>query len=80
MLTNYTAAILNTIDSRSTIGGIKPFFFMSKKKKNDDNFRIVGNYVPLLDPPPEVKNGKRGGSYTEDVTKYGRPYRRFFNG
>ena len=54
---------------------------MSKKKKDDDDFRIVGNYVPLLDPPPEVKKGKRGkrgGRYTEDVTKDGRPYRRHF--
>ena len=26
----------------------------------------------------EVKTGKRGGRYTEDVTKDGRPYRRYF--
>ena len=27
---------------------------------------------------PEVKHGPRGGRYTEDVTKDGRPYRRYF--
>ena len=26
----------------------------------------------------EVKTGKRGGRYTKDVTKDGRPYRRYF--
>tara|TARA_B100001248_G_scaffold141937_1_gene106567 strand:- start:143 stop:505 length:363 start_codon:yes stop_codon:yes gene_type:complete len=26
----------------------------------------------------EVKTGKRGGRYTEDITKDGRPYRRYF--
>ena len=31
---------------------------MFKKKKDDDDFRIVGNYVPLPDPPPEVKKVK----------------------
>ena len=51
---------------------------MAKKKKDDDDFRIVGNVVPLPDPPPEVKKGKRGGKYTEDLTKDGRSYRRYF--
>ena len=51
---------------------------MSKKKKDDDDFRIVGNYVPLSDPPPEVKKVQRGGRYTEDVTKDGSPYRSYF--
>ena len=27
---------------------------------------------------PEIKEGKRGGRYTEDQTKDGRPYRRYF--
>ena len=27
---------------------------------------------------PEVKKGPRGGRYTEDKTKDGRPYRRYF--
>ena len=49
----------------------------AKKKKDDDDLRIVGNVVPLPDPPPEVKKGKRGGRYTEDVTKDGSPNRRY---
>ena len=28
--------------------------------------------------PPVTKNGPRGGRYTEDRTKDGRPYRRYF--
>ena len=27
---------------------------------------------------PQIKNGPRGGRYTDDVTKDGRPYRRYF--
>ncbi|MEY4800942.1 MAG: hypothetical protein RLZZ274_1400 [Cyanobacteriota bacterium] len=30
------------------------------------------------DPRPEIKEGPRGGRYTEDTTKDGRPYRRYF--
>lgn len=30
------------------------------------------------DGAPEIKTGERGGRYTEDVTKDGRPYRRYF--
>ena len=26
----------------------------------------------------EIKQGERGGLYTEDITKEGRPYRRYF--
>ena len=29
-------------------------------------------------PKPQVKKGPRGGRYTEDKTKDGRPYRRYF--
>lgn len=36
---------------------------------------VVSNYDSSS---PEVKKGKRGGRYTEDVTKDGRPYRRYF--
>ena len=41
-------------------------------------------YTPRSNPynstkkPPEVKKGPRGGRYTEDKTKDGRPYRRYF--
>ena len=33
---------------------------------------------PNSDRSPEVKRGPRGGRYTEDRTKDGRPYRRYF--
>ena len=36
------------------------------------------NYKPLTKKAPEVKKGPRGGRYTEDKTKDGRPYRRYF--
>ena len=36
------------------------------------------NYKPLTKKAPEVKRGPRGGRYTEDKTKDGRPYRRYF--
>ena len=29
-------------------------------------------------PKPQIKRGPRGGRYTEDKTKDGRPYRRYF--
>ena len=29
-------------------------------------------------PKPQIKKGPRGGRYTEDKTKDGRPYRRYF--
>ena len=32
----------------------------------------------IVTTKPKVKTGKRGGRYTEDVTKDGRPYRRYF--
>ena len=33
---------------------------------------------PRKPEKPEIKRGKRGGRYTEDKTKDGRPYRRYF--
>jgi len=46
-----------------------------KKQKNKHKNR----FSPITkDGKPEVKYGKRGGRYTEDKTKDGRPYRRYF--
>lgn len=46
-----------------------------KKQKNKHKNR----FTPInKDAKPEVKYGKRGGRYTEDKTKDGRPYRRYF--
>lgn len=33
---------------------------------------------PPPPPAPEIRIGPRGGLYTEDITKDGRPYRRYF--
>ena len=33
---------------------------------------------PSTNKEPEIKKGPRGGRYTEDKTKDGRPYRRYF--
>ena len=33
---------------------------------------------PAMDLRPEIKKGPRGGRYTEDTTKDGVPYRRYF--
>ena len=42
----------------------------------------IGNRNPFSPIPqktkPEIKYGPRGGKYTEDKTKDGRPYRRYF--
>ncbi len=35
------------------------------------------SYVSNRKKPPVIKIGPRGGRYTEDVTKEGRPYRRY---
>ena len=46
----------------------------------NDNWWTSGNRIPEKEPKkePEIKKGKRGGRYTEDKTKDGRPYRRYF--
>ncbi len=46
----------------------------------NDNWWTSGNRIPAKEPKkePEIKKGKRGGRYTEDKTKDGRPYRRYF--
>ena len=36
------------------------------------------SYVNTKKQSPEIKRGPRGGRYTEDKTKEGRPYRRYF--
>ena len=46
----------------------------------NDKWWTSGNRLPAKEPKkePEIKKGKRGGRYTEDKTKDGRPYRRYF--
>ena len=45
---------------------------------NPDTGPIPQPLPPNSDRSPEVKRGPRGGRYTEDRTKDGRPYRRYF--
>ena len=46
----------------------------------DGKWWTSGNRLPPKEKKkePEIKKGKRGGRYTEDKTKDGRPYRRYF--
>ena len=48
-----------------------------KKIKLKDNLEELAENLNLKDKP-QIKKGKRGGRYTEDKTKDGRPYRRYF--
>ena len=48
------------------------------RKGNDDNWWTSKPVYPREPEKPEIKKGKRGGRYTEDKTKDGRPYRRYF--
>ena len=51
-----------------------------QKKELEEQRKIYGSTPVFLETPkkPEIKKGKRGGRYTEDKTKDGRPYRRYF--
>ena len=50
------------------------------RDNTDGKWWTSGNRLPAKEPKkePEIKKGKRGGRYTEDKTKDGRPYRRYF--
>ena len=50
-------------------GKIDPDFYTPRKD--------YPSYVNNRKKPPVIKIGPRGGRYTEDVTKEGRPYRRY---
>ena len=51
-----------------------------QEKELEENRKIYGSNPIFPETPkkPEIKKGKRGGRYTEDKTKDGRPYRRYF--
>ena len=40
--------------------------------------RSTSSRIVYESPKPQIKKGPRGGRYTEDKTKDGRPYRRYF--
>ncbi len=48
------------------------------RDNTDGKWWFSGNVYPRKKEKPEIKRGKRGGRYTEDKTKDGRPYRRYF--
>ena len=45
---------------------------------SDDPQGIKGSPLERWSSRPQIKIGPRGGAYTEDVTKDGRPYRRYY--
>ena len=51
-----------------------------QEKELEEQRKIYGSNPVFPETPkkPEIKKGKRGGRYTEDKTKDGRPYRRYF--
>ena len=52
---------------------------LEEGRSNNNNWWKSGTPQPSRKPvEPEIKKGKRGGRYTEDKTKDGRPYRRYF--
>ena len=54
---------------------------LAKQEKELEEHRKIYGSTPIFPETPqkpEIKKGKRGGRYTEDKTKDGRPYRRYF--
>lgn len=49
-----------------------------KSKKAAPENRFTSPKTTEIDDSPTTKYGPRGGRYTEDKTKDGRPYRRYF--
>ena len=51
-----------------------------QEKELEEHRKIYGTtpVFPVTPKKPEIRKGKRGGRYTEDKTKDGRPYRRYF--
>ena len=49
-----------------------------KKKEAEREAEERERLSGLMPNSPDIKYGPRGGSYTEDTTKDGRPYRRYF--
>ena len=54
---------------------LKAKLLKKQKDRNKNPYKLIPT---TQDAKPEVKYGKRGGRYTEDQTKDGRPYRRYF--
>ena len=52
--------------------------FYADRDNADGKWWTSNPVYPRKPEKPEIKKGKRGGRYTEDQTKDGRPYRRYF--
>ena len=57
---------------------IQPIKTVQKYKYPETTRRLKERTEKSINEEPEIKTGKRGGRYTEDKTKDGRPYRRYF--
>ena len=57
---------------------IQPIKTVQKYKYPEATRRLKERTEKNINEEPEIKTGKRGGRYTEDKTKDGRPYRRYF--
>ena len=57
---------------------IQPIKTVQKYKYPEATKRLKERTEKSINEEPEIKTGKRGGRYTDDKTKDGRPYRRYF--
>jgi len=57
---------------------IQPIKTVQKYKYPEATRRLKERTEKSINEEPKIKTGKRGGRYTEDQTKDGRPYRRYF--
>ena len=77
----YTRKIVELEAEKSGISPASPRLNIEPTGKVDPSFytpRVnYPSYVNNRKKPPVIKIGPRGGRYTEDVTKEGRPYRRY---
>ena len=78
----YTRKIVELEAEKSGISPASPRLNIEPTGKVDPSFytpRVnYPSYVNTKKKSPEIKRGPRGGRYTEDKTKEGRPYRRYF--
>ena len=77
----YTRKIVELEAEKAGISPASPRLNIKPTGKVDPSFYSPrDNYPSNLNnrkKPPVIKIGPRGGRYTEDVTKEGRPYRRY---
>ena len=78
----YTRKIVELEAEKAGISPASPRLNIEPTGKVDPSFytpRVnYPSYINSKKKSPEIKRGPRGGRYTEDKTKDGRPYRRYF--